>query len=162
MRRILLLLLLGSCTGVRGVPHRAVASLAGCYALKRGGWSRPWNGEWNPPDTIRLDTALAPRGNPSDAALRRLRPQVTAFANSRGGGTLSWRFIPPDSVRLGWSGAYMNVSMQLEARDGELVGSALASTDVMMPRDSLPAAPIHGRRIACPASLGDPEGLQRR
>ena len=156
MRVLVLGVLLGSCAAASGPREIGVDSLAGCYALELSPWSNAWPAEWSPPDTFRLDTLPARLPSRWLSGSRMLRPQVDAFASSRGGGVAAWGQQAPDSIWVAWIGAYMQVDLRLQTRRSGLMGFARASTDVLAPPGLEPHATANARRVKCPRLLAKP------
>jgi hypothetical protein len=153
MRRILLLLALNSCVKFVAVSPLTPESLAGCYVLDVGEWTRPPERARIPPDTILLDTTLVAEQEWPDRALHVLRPPLGAIDQNAEAGLTDWSFFPPDSVQLRWVGAFSMVRADLQARGEDLVGSVIVLSDQLAtPRSNLPVASVRGYRTPCRTS----------
>lgn len=124
----------------------APASLAGCYELSLGTWSRPLgvNAAYHKlPLTMRLDTVGAARGGWV------LRPDIAYPSGNRFPGTPRWT-ATADSVVLTWSNGFQSTLVRAARRhSGDLIGVAIVGSDANEFGNDLPRAAVVARRTAC-------------
>ncbi|MCR4341547.1 MAG: hypothetical protein NUW01_16840 [Gemmatimonadaceae bacterium] len=124
----------------------APASLAGCYELSLGSWSRPLgvNATYHKlPSSVRLDTVGAARGGWV------LRPDIAYPYGNRFPGTPRWT-ATADSVVLTWSNGFQSTLVRVaRRRNGDLVGEAVVGSDANEFGNDLPRAAVVARRTAC-------------
>jgi len=154
MNRLVLFVLAGGLAlavasrsaNAQAAPSKAPVSLAGCYELSIGSWSRALgvNGAYHQlPLKVQLDTVAAARGGWV------LRPDIPYPYGNRFPGTPRWT-ATADSVEMTWSNGYQPTWVRVaRAPNGDLAGEAVAGSDANEFGNDLPRAAVVARRTAC-------------
>ncbi len=149
MRAVLVVLLLGACTGGQADgPASGMSPDAWprCYALRTGDWTPPSGQKLDvthaPPLVVQLDTQQVEHG--AELKRHRLGPDIPALGQR--GLAPSWTRLGPDSLELLWSSGYEGVFVTVGVRGDSVTGSARTFTDY----GSQALAPVTGWRTACP------------
>jgi hypothetical protein len=118
-------------SGQSDTTRAAARRFVGCYAVRLGPWSQPFEGNpsyHTPPDTVMLDSVLVdgPLGGPGF----RLHPHIAILTRYH---TVPARWWPvgTDSVRLVWTSGFGGVRIHLAWGDSVLRGRAQVFSDVI-------------------------------
>lgn len=130
----------------QAVAAKAPASLAGCYELSLGSWSRALgaNAAYHKlPVSVRLDTVGVARGGWV------LRPDIAYPYGNRFPGTPR-RTATADSVEMIWSNGFQPTWVRVaRSPNGDLVGEGVVGSDANEFGNGLPRATVVARRTAC-------------
>jgi len=121
-------------------------SLAGCYELSLGAWSRPLgvNAAYHKlPSKIELDTIAAAHVGWV------LRPDMAFPSANRFGGMPRWA-ARGDSVEMVWSNGFQATTLRVRRSSPvEFEGQAVVWSDANEFGNDLPRAPVNVRRTPC-------------